>query len=92
MPNSYSIFRTEPTDGPDRRLSPPADAVTESAGVDATPESPPVEAAFDPSAHTIDEVKAHLSENADQREAVLAAERGGKARTTLVDWLTATED
>lgn len=91
MPNSYPMFRT---DGADRRLSQEDAAanVAQSAGGDATPTDAPVEAAFDPSGHTISEVKAYLANHADQREAVLAAEHEGKARTTLIDWLSPTED
>lgn len=39
---------------------------------------------FDPSAHTIDEVLSHLDDHPDEAGTVLAAERTGKDRTTLV--------
>ena len=42
---------------------------------------------FDPGAGTIDDVKAHVEANPDQRGAVLEAEKAGKNRSTLVDWL-----
>lgn len=42
---------------------------------------------FDPSEHTIDEVKAHVEADPGDREAVLRAERVGKNRVTLIDWL-----
>lgn len=40
--------------------------------------------AFDPSEHTVDEVKAYLDANPDEAEAILRAERNGKNRTSLV--------
>lgn len=40
---------------------------------------------FDPGEHSVDEVEAHLEGVSDaERERVLAAERGGKARKSLV--------
>lgn len=56
-----------------------------SGGSEAQDETP----AYDPSDHKIDAVKQHIEENPDQREAVLAAERDGKNRSTLVEWLEA---
>lgn len=43
--------------------------------------------AFDPSEHNIDDVKAHVGAHPDELDAVLAAERDGKDRSTLVEWL-----
>jgi hypothetical protein len=42
---------------------------------------------FDPADHTIDEVKAFVTDWPDSRDDVLEAEEGGKNRVTLVDWL-----
>lgn len=42
---------------------------------------------FDPSEHNIDDVKAHVDAYPDELDAVLAAERDGKDRSTLVEWL-----
>lgn len=57
------------------------------AGVEAAAAQTPAAdtESFDPSDHTVDEVKAHL-ENADdaERERVLDAEKAGKARTSLI--------
>jgi hypothetical protein len=39
---------------------------------------------FDPSAHTVDEVRDYLDENPDDEDRVLAAERAGKNRSSLV--------
>lgn len=39
---------------------------------------------FDPADHTIDEVLAHIDEHPETLDAVAAAERAGKARTTLL--------
>lgn len=42
------------------------------------------QSSFDPAAHTVDEVKAHLDEvDTDERERVLTAERDGKDRTSI---------
>lgn len=49
----------------------------------------PLGAGFDPGEHTVDEVKAYVGEHPDERQAVLDAERAGKNRTTLVEWLEA---
>jgi hypothetical protein len=42
---------------------------------------------YDPGDDTVDDVKAYVDANPDQRAAVLKAEKAGKNRTTLVDWL-----
>jgi hypothetical protein len=42
---------------------------------------------FDPNGHTIDDVRTHIGDHPDQLDAVLEAERAGKARTTLIEWL-----
>ncbi len=44
----------------------------------------PASDAFDPGAHTVADVEAYLAEHPDERDAVLAAERSGKARVSLV--------
>ena len=43
---------------------------------------------FDPSAHTVDDVKAYVTEHPDEVQAVYDAEVAGKARTSLLEWLT----
>ncbi len=49
-------------------------------------------ASFDPDA-SIPKIKKFVEANPDQRDAVLTAERDGKNRSTLIDWLEArTED
>ena len=45
--------------------------------------------AYDPGEQTVADVQAHVEQNPDQRAAVLKAERKGKNRSTLVDWLEA---
>ena len=45
--------------------------------------------AYDPAEQTVADVQAHVEQNPDQRAAVLKAERKGKNRSTLVDWLEA---
>jgi len=42
---------------------------------------------YDPSEHTVDEVKEYVTDNPGQAGEVLAAEQAGKNRTTLTDWL-----
>jgi hypothetical protein len=49
-------------------------------------ESEPVEA-FDPSEHSVHDVLAYVEEHPDERDAVRAAERGGKGRVTLLSAL-----
>jgi len=44
---------------------------------------------FDPSAHTIADVKAYVEAHPDETQAIYDAESEGKARTSLLDWLTA---
>jgi len=43
--------------------------------------------AFDPGAYTVDDVLDYVSDNPDERDDVLAAEREGKNRTTLINQL-----
>lgn len=47
-----------------------------------------VEDEFDPADHTIDEVKAYVNDNPDELQRVYDLEHDGKARSTLLDWLT----
>jgi hypothetical protein len=42
---------------------------------------------FDPGAHTVADVEAYVDENPDELDAVLAAEKAGKNRVTLVEAL-----
>ena len=42
---------------------------------------------FDPGSVTVAEVQSYVDANPAQRQTVLDAERAGKNRTTLVDWL-----
>jgi hypothetical protein len=44
--------------------------------------------AYDPGDDTVADVQAYVDANPDQRAAVLKAEKAGKNRTTLVDWLS----
>lgn len=45
----------------------------------------PVDAAFDPSSATVDQVNAYLADaNGEERDRVLAAERAGKARVGVL--------
>jgi hypothetical protein len=44
----------------------------------------PQDAGFDPGAHTVADVEAYMAEHPDERDAVLDAERAGKARVSLV--------
>lgn len=45
------------------------------------------ETLYDPADHKVDDVKTHVTDNPEQAEAILAAERDGKDRPTLVEWL-----
>jgi hypothetical protein len=42
---------------------------------------------YDPGAETVADVQAYVEANPDQRASVLAAEKAGKNRATLVSWL-----
>jgi hypothetical protein len=64
--------------------------ITAAGAVTATEAAP--EVAYDPSAHTVDEVKAHVEAHPDELDAIYDAEQSGKARTTLLDWLAAREE
>jgi len=56
----------------------------------ASPESTPPareskrQASFDPGEHTVADVHDYIAAHPDQADAVLAAERAGKARATLI--------
>lgn len=43
---------------------------------------------YDPGDDTVADVQAYVEANPDQRSTVLAAEKAGKNRSTLVDWLS----
>lgn len=61
----------------------PDEALQNSAAVGSS--NAPVEPeAFDPSAHTVDDVISHVEDHPDELAAVLAAEKTGKARVTLL--------
>ena len=47
---------------------------------------------FDPSDHNVDEVKAYVADNPDEVGAVLAAEKAGKNRSTLVEALEGSDE
>lgn len=70
------VGSTESSDG-----SESTETVTDSTETVKTTE---VEA-FDPSAHTGDQVLEYILENPEQQEAILAAERAGKNRKTVVN-------
>lgn len=56
---------------------------------DTDPDAP---VPFDPSAHNVDDVEAHLDKaDADERARVLAAEAAGKKRKTVLEWHPAGE-
>jgi hypothetical protein len=81
MPNSYPIF------GPERRRQPPGIKIVPQVGdgqpdpiAETTPE-------FDPGEHTIAEVRQYVEDYPSLWGDVLAAERAGKNRVTLVEWL-----
>ena len=52
-------------------------------GADGGDEGAPAEG-FNPSDHTVAEVLAYIAENPDQKDVVIAAEKAGKNRTTVV--------
>jgi hypothetical protein len=67
--------------------------LTGGGGVAALSSAPPVEESaeqpdeFDPADHTVIDVIGWVEAHPDEREAVLAAEREGKHRVTLIDHL-----
>ena len=44
---------------------------------------------FNPADHTIEEIKKYVGDYPDEAQRIYDAEYGGKARQTLLDWLTA---
>jgi hypothetical protein len=42
---------------------------------------------YDPADHTVDEVKAYVTENPEQADAILELELNGKGRSGLLSWL-----
>lgn len=87
MPDSHS-FATSPIHRPNvRQRGAPRfapDGVTPLGdGVVGEPDNDE----FDPSAHTVDAVKAYVTEHPDYVTEILEAEEAGKARVTLVEWL-----
>lgn len=61
------------------------------AATGAAPKEAPTSAVFDPGAHTVAEVLEYLEDHPGEAETVGAAERAGKARSTLLDALEADE-
>jgi hypothetical protein len=78
---TYTIT-TAPTAGTPRSVEPEGD---EEEPPDE--EEPDVEVGFDPGAHTVTEVIGFVEDNPDQLEDVLATERAGKDRVTLINHL-----
>jgi hypothetical protein len=59
--------------------------IWEGAGDVPNPTAEPEQAGrFDPGEHTVTDVEAYLADHPDERDAVLDAERAGKARVSLV--------
>jgi hypothetical protein len=56
----------------------------EDSGTDSDPSAEPPAGPFDPGEHTVAEVQAYAKAHPDQRAAVLAAEREGKKRTSIL--------
>lgn len=54
-----------------------------------TPSGAPVTNVFDPGDHTVAEVQEWVEAHPDEVQAILDAERAGKNRVTLTDWLDA---
>lgn len=63
----------------------PLAGLTARADEPAEPTSEPE--AFDPGDHKVEDVQAHVEANPDELDAILAAERDGKNRSTLIEWL-----
>lgn len=63
----------------------PLAGLTAPADEPAEPTSEPE--SFDPAEHNIDDVQAYVADHADELDAILAAERDGKNRSTLLEWL-----
>lgn len=63
----------------------PLAGLTVRADEPAEPTSEPE--SFDPGEHNIDDVQTHVEANPDELDAILAAERDGKNRSTLIEWL-----
>jgi len=70
-----TVFESETDDLPNHN----APETVESADADESGE------AYDPSAHTVDEVLAYVAEHPDEADAVYRAESSGKARVTILD-------
>jgi hypothetical protein len=60
----------------------------EGSGGSAPAEPEPGPTGYDPGADTVADVQAYVEAHPDRRATVLAAEKAGKNRTTLVDWLS----
>jgi hypothetical protein len=83
MPNSWS-FANQPRPVQQTRAAPA------SVPVEAPPAGAadaPVVEQYQPSLHTVDEVKDYVGTHPDELEAVLALEEIGKKRSTLIAWL-----
>ena len=58
----------------------------EGSSVEEPVEEPVEESdAFDPSEHNVDEVLAYITENPEEKDAILEAERAGRKRKTILD-------
>ena len=81
---SDKVWMEHPDLGPDRRQQ-----VTKKQFENAWANSGwvLVDTPYDPSAFTVDEVLEYLEENPDQRDDVIAAEKKGKKRATLLEEL-----
>jgi hypothetical protein len=53
---------------------------------------PPADDTFTVADHNVDEVKDFVNEHPEQVDAVLAAEKDGEQRVTLIEWLESKQD
>jgi len=68
-------------------LAPPEPEPEDEYDPDAPDQDYEVQVGYDPAAHTVTEVIGYVEDNPDQLEDVIAAERAGKDRVTLITHL-----
>lgn len=89
MPNSYSMIEPNPRERKMANWKLVGTSVVWDEDAPDPVDDEGVESEFDPSTHTIDQVKTYINDHPDQVQAVYDAEVAGKNRTSLLDWLTA---
>lgn len=79
-----TILYSPTTGNPYRSASPAETTRLVARGYYEKPDTEPVSASYDPGEHNVADVISYLAEHPEQADVVLAAERAGKNRSSII--------